>query len=103
MRFPATAWNGEIYNLEGGIMSWKDAGLPVIGTATEGKAVPSIFRQVQMAVGTFVLVAVIAGFSGWTPGFALAGFFGFMLALAGLTGWCGLAMLLARMPWNRGI
>jgi len=23
------------------------------------------------------------------------------LAFAGLTGWCGLAMLLARAPWNK--
>ncbi|MBD9373333.1 rhodanese-like domain-containing protein [Rhizobium sp. ARZ01] len=90
-----------IYNLEGGINGWKAAGLPVVGTANQGKATPSIARQVQMTVGTFILAAVIAGFSGWTPGFALAGFFGFMLAFAGITGWCGLAMMLSRMPWNR--
>ncbi|HVK89865.1 MAG TPA: rhodanese-like domain-containing protein [Mycoplana sp.] len=89
-------------NLEDGIAGWKAAGLPVIGTAATGSPViPSLFRQVQMVVGTFVLIAVLAGFSGWRPGFALAGFFGFMLALAGLTGWCGLAMVLSRMPWNR--
>lgn len=91
-----------VYNLEDGIGAWKAAGLPVVGTAAQGKSVPSLFRQVQMTVGTFVFLAVIAGFSGWNAGFALAGFFGFMLALAGLTGWCGLAMLLSRMPWNRG-
>lgn len=88
------------YNLDGGVAAWKAAGLPVVRTTAEGNA-PSIFRQVQMAVGGLVFAAVVAGFSGWTPGFALAGFFGMMLAIAGFTGWCGLALVLRRMPWNR--
>ncbi|CDZ28221.1 rhodanese-like domain-containing protein [Neorhizobium galegae] len=88
----------QIYNLEGGITAWKQAGLPVVGLATGG---PSIFRQVQMIVGSLVLLFVALGFVGLTPAFALAGFFGFMLAFAGFSGWCGLALLLQRMPWNR--
>lgn len=91
----------EAYNLEGGIAAWKEAGLPIVGTRGADRSVPSIFRQVQMAVGTLVVAAVIAGFAGWSPGFVLAGLFGLMLAIAGITGWCGLAMLLQRMPWNR--
>ncbi|WP_455270622.1 rhodanese-like domain-containing protein [Rhizobium herbae] len=97
----ATASFSEVYNLQGGISAWKEAGLPVVGTSSADQSVPSIFRQVQMAVGTFVAAAVIAGFAGWDAGFLLAGLLGMMLAMAGLTGWCGLAMLLARMPWNR--
>lgn len=88
----------EVYNLDGGIEGWKAAGLPVVGS---GDGAPSLFRQVQIGVGLFVLLAVLAGFSGWRPGFALAGFFGGMLIFAGVTGWCGLALLLSRMPWNR--
>lgn len=87
------------YNLADGIAGWKAAGLPVVG-AGQGKA-PSIFRQVQMIVGSLVFLSVLAGFLGFTPAFALAGLFGLMLALAGLSGWCGLALLLGRMPWNR--
>jgi len=90
----------EIYNLEGGIIAWKQAGLPVVGTAA-GAGAPSIFRQVQMIVGTLVLLCVVLGFLGLTYAFALAGLFGFMLAFAGISGWCGLALLLQRMPWNR--
>ncbi|CDZ50830.1 rhodanese-like domain-containing protein [Neorhizobium galegae] len=89
-----------IYNLEGGITAWKQVGLPVVGLAT-GKGRPSIFRQVQIIVGSLVLLSVALGFLGLTPAFALAGFFGFMLAFAGFSGWCGLALLLQRMPWNR--
>lgn len=91
-----------VYNLEGGINGWKAAGLPVVSTTASGAPrAPSLFRQVQMIVGSMVFIMVAAGFIGWQPGFAIAGLFGFMLALAGFTGWCGLAMLLSRMPWNR--
>jgi hypothetical protein len=30
------------------------------------------------------------------------GFFGAGLIFAGLNGYCGLAMLMARIPWNKG-
>lgn len=89
----------DVYNLEGGISAWADAGLPVVGAGTGGV---SIFRQVQMIVGTLVLLATLLGLSGMTAGFYLAGFFGFMLAFAGLSGWCGMAMALQHAPWNRG-
>lgn len=88
-----------LYNLEGGIAAWKDAGLPVVGDARP--ATISLFRQVQIAVGIMVAAMVAIGFSGWTAGFAVAGLIGVMLVFAGTTGWCGMAMLLARMPWNR--
>ena len=88
----------DVANLAGGLAAWRQAGLPVIGAASAGV---SIFRQVQMIVGAAVALLVALGFAGWTPGFAIAGLMGTMLAVAGVTGWCGLAMLLARMPWNR--
>lgn len=54
-----------------------------------------------MIVGSLVPVSVLLGFLGLTPAFALAGFFGLMLAFAGFSGWCGLALLLQRMPRNQ--
>lgn len=88
-----------IYNLAGGLAAWKEAGLPVAGTASGAGL--TIFRQVQIGAGLFVLLAVLAGFAGYAAGFVFAGFVGAMLIFAGLTGWCGMAMVLARMPWNR--
>lgn len=85
-------------NLAGGIVAWQAAGLPVVGA--EGGPI-SIFRQVQIVVGTLVLLCTLAGLSGLTAGYYLAALFGFMLAFAGLSGWCGLALLLQRLPWNR--
>ena len=87
----------EIYNLDGGILAWKEAGLPVIAKASG----LSIFRQVQIIVGGFIAMLVAIGFAGLTLGFMIAGFLGAALFFAGLTGWCGLAMLLKKMPWNK--
>lgn len=91
------ACKNEVYNLEGGITAWKEAGLPVIGHS----AGLSILRQVQIIIGGLIAVAVMLGFAGLGFGFALAGLFGAALCFAGLTGWCGLAMLLRQMPWNK--
>jgi rhodanese-related sulfurtransferase len=86
-----------VYNLADGLAGWKNAGLPTISTGTG----LSLFRQVQIIVGGAVVLAVLVGFvAHWPVAFALAGLLGAALATAGLTGWCGLAMLLAKMPWN---
>lgn len=87
-----------VLNIEGGIESWEEAGLPVIGEA--GPKI-SLFRQVQMIVGSLVALLVMLGFAGLTLGFMLAAILGAVLAVAGFTGWCGLALLLSYMPWNR--
>lgn len=90
--------SGRVRNLAGGLDAWRTAGLPVTGTAPDGI---SIFRQVQIGAGTLVLLGVLLGAAGFAPGYYAAGFFGFMLVFAGWSGWCGMALLLQRMPWNR--
>jgi rhodanese-related sulfurtransferase len=92
-----SACDNEIYNLEGGITAWKDEGFPVVGNASG----ISIFRQVQIIVGSLVTIMVALGFMGLTSAFTIAGILGAALFTAGLTGWCGLAMLLSKMPWNK--
>jgi rhodanese-related sulfurtransferase len=92
-----TAGCRELSVLEGGVDAWERAGLPV----TRGKAVLSLERQVRIAAGMLVLAGVVLGT--WVhPGFyGLAAFVGAGLTFAGLTDWCGMAMLLAKMPWNQ--
>jgi len=87
----------DVHHLDGGIRSWKAAGFALTG---QGGGV-SIMRQVQMVVGIGVLASVVLGLvmSAWF--LAVAAFFGAGLAFAGLTGTCGLAMILKRMPWNQ--
>ena len=84
--------------MEGGLEAWRQAGLPLV------EARPGVLpldRQVQIGAGGLVLAGVALG-AGVTPwALALAGFVGAGLVFAGLTGTCGLARLLALMPWNR--
>ncbi len=88
-----------VFNLEGGIEAWANAGLPVVSASAAPRL--SIFRQVQITVGLLVALGVIVGFTVSPAGFVVAGLFGAALATAGVTGWCGLAILLNRAPWNR--
>ncbi|MCH7224662.1 rhodanese-like domain-containing protein [Haloferula sp. A504] len=83
--------------LEGGVLAWDAAGLP----ANRGAAVLSLERQVRIAVGMMVVVGIVLG--EWVhPGFfGLAAFCGVGLVVAGFTDWCGMAMLLAKAPWNQ--
>ena len=88
-----------VYCLAGGIDAWKAAGLPVSRSVSAPRL--PVMRQVQIAAGSLVVIGVALGFfvSAWF--LALAAFVGCGLVFAGVTGWCGMARLLARMPWNR--
>jgi rhodanese-related sulfurtransferase len=84
--------------LEGGLEAWKKAGLP---TLVDVNRPIEVMRQVQIAAGSLVLLGVLlaATTSSWF--LLLAGLVGAGLVFAGLSGWCGMALLLARAPWNR--
>jgi len=85
------------YSLEGGIAGWKQAGLPVV---RNGFMLP-LNQQVQLTIGVLVLLFTVLGFT-LNPLFhAGAGAIALGLMNAGLTGWCGMAKLLALMPWNK--
>jgi rhodanese-related sulfurtransferase len=83
--------------LEGGVLAWEAAGLPL----KRGKAVLSLERQVRIAAGLLVLCGVILGASVHSGFYGIAAFVGAGLTFAGLTDWCGMAMLLAKAPWNQ--
>jgi rhodanese-related sulfurtransferase len=84
--------------LEGGLEAWKQAGLPV---ARDRGAPIEINRQVQIAAGLLVLSGVTLGVVVDPLFLALAGAIGAGLTFAGLSGWCGMAKLLAAAPWNK--
>lgn len=88
----------QAYILEGGLEGWKKAGLPV---QLDRKQPIEIMRQVQIAAGALVLAGIVLGFAVHPGFFFLAGTVGAGLMTAGLTGFCGMAKLLALMPWNR--
>lgn len=90
--------DGPAFTLTGGLEAWKRAGLPV---RSDANAPLEIMRQVQITAGSLVLLGVVLGVLANPLFYALSGFIGAGLLFAGTTGWCGMAMLLARAPWNR--
>jgi hypothetical protein len=59
-----------------------------------------VMRQVQIAAGILILVGVVLGYTLDKSLFLLSGLVGAGLIFAGISGWCGMAILLAKMPWN---
>jgi rhodanese-related sulfurtransferase len=84
--------------VEGGTQAWIEAGLSV----NRGKSnILPLMRQVQIVVGTLSAIGSVLALlvSRWFAVVPL--FLGCGLLFAGVTGTCGMAILLARMPWNR--
>jgi rhodanese-related sulfurtransferase len=85
-------------DLEGGIPAWQQSGLPL---SRRKNAPLPLMRQVQIVAGSLVLLGVILSQT-VAPGWIwLSGFVGAGLTFAGISGFCGMARLLAAMPWNR--
>jgi rhodanese-related sulfurtransferase len=83
--------------LEGGTEAWEKTGLPLRRC---GRTI-SLERQVQIAIGTLLVLKVFFGFTVHELFFAVVALIGAGLIVAGTTRWCGVAQLLARLPWNR--
>ena len=84
--------------VEGGTQAWIDAGLP---TERAQSTVLPLMRQVQITVGLISAAGAALALT-INPLFAIIPLvMGCGLLFAGLTGMCGLALLLAKMPWNR--
>ena len=88
----------EFVNMAGGIEAWQADGFAVI--KGQSNVLP-LDRQVQIIVGGSVLAGVVLSQTVAMPWVWLSGFFGAGLLFAGLSGFCGLARVLAMMPWNR--
>jgi len=85
--------------IEGGTQRWQQLGLPVERC---GRAL-SLERQVQIAIGSLLMLKVFLGFSVHELFFALTAMIGIGLIVAGTTRWCGMARLIAHLPWNRNM
>lgn len=89
---------GPAFVIDGGLDGWRAAGLPVV---TDAKAPLEMMRQVQIAAGLLVLAGAVLGWLVNPAFFALSAFVGAGLTFAGVSGFCGMARLLALAPWNR--
>lgn len=86
-----------VVHVDGGTNAWVAAGLPVQRSA--GRAL-SLERQARLAAGALVLLGVSAGYLLHPAGYGLAALAGAGLVYAGLTDFCGMSLLMSRMPWN---
>jgi rhodanese-related sulfurtransferase len=86
-------------HLAGGIEAWKQAGLSTVKPSKAGP-IP-VMRQVQITSGSLVVIGLLLGYFVSQPFYLLSAFIGCGLVFAGVSGWCGMAKLLAKMPWNK--
>lgn len=86
--------------LEGGTQGWAAAGHPLERAAGAVRAPWPMDRQVRLAAGTLVLAGFLAGLA-WPPAHWLSGLIGAGLVYSAVSGTCGMAAALARLPYNR--
>jgi rhodanese-related sulfurtransferase len=87
-----------VFNIEGGTSAWEAAGLPVV----RGKSkVISLERQVRIAAGIVILIGVALTLFVHRLFIIVPAFIGAGLSFAGITDFCGMALILGKMPWNR--
>ena len=87
-----------VYNFRGGVQAWKDAGY---ATVCGQRAPLSLQRQVQIAAGSLILLGTLLGIIASPWFLLLSGGVGVGLVYAGMSGTCGMATLLAQLPYNQ--
>ena len=85
--------------LEGGMNAWQDSGKSIC--KNRGTHGITLIRQVQMIIGAINLFGIAMAWQISTWWLLLPAMTSLGLLMAGLTGFCGLAVLLSKMPWNR--
>jgi rhodanese-related sulfurtransferase len=90
----------EAFIVEGGLEAWRRADLPVVADRRQPL---ELQRQVQIGAGSLALAGTVLGFliSSWF--FVVPAFVGAGLITAGVTGFCGMARVMMRAPWNRAV
>jgi rhodanese-related sulfurtransferase len=88
----------EAFVIEGGLDAWKKAGLPVVA---DRRHPIELQRQVQIGAGSLAFFGTMLGLFASPWFFAVPAFVGAGLMVAGVTGFCGMARILMRAPWNK--
>ncbi len=92
--------SAELVNVEGGLLAWEEAGFQTLSLLKKGKL--PLMRQVFLTAGLLVLIGQILFFVFGSKYFLILSLFvGAGLTFSGLSGWCGLQILLSKMPWNK--
>lgn len=88
----------DIHVIEGGMVAWAGANLPVVKGESK---VWSLERQVRFAAGIFVLAGVILSVFASPYLILISAFVGAGLMFSAATDTCAMGMVLAKMPWNK--
>ena len=89
----------DIHVVQGGMAAWASANLPVVKGESK---VWSLERQVRFAAGTIVILGLLLGSLVSPYLYLISVFIGAGLIFSAVTDWCGMGILLGRMPWNKG-
>lgn len=85
--------------VDGGIVAWRKAGYPV--NSSGDREMISIQRQVQITVGTLIILGFVLSNS-INPSFIyISVAMGIGLLFTGISGSCMMASVLGKMPWNK--
>lgn len=95
-KLAAAGWT-DVVNVEGGTLACESAGVPLV----RGKKTVSLERQVRIVAGSLVLLGSVLALTVHPYWAGLSAFIGAGLVFAGVTDRCGMALCLARMPWNQ--
>ena len=93
----ATLGMAKVARLEGGLLAWEQAGLPL---EKDARAPWALERQVRFTAGLLVLLGLGLSLA-WPPAIGLSWIVAAGLVFAAVADWCGMGLLLAKMPWNR--
>lgn len=96
-KLAALGVKAELVNVEGGILAWEQAGYGI----TKLSSRLSLLRQTLIVAGTLIVLAHIFALFASPLWLMVSGAVGVGLFVAGLTGWCGMTQVLARLPWNK--
>lgn len=88
----------QLHILDGGLTAWESAGKPLL----RGQQRWSLERQVRGLAGTLVVAGFAGGLLIAPPLALISGAVGAGLAFSAVTDSCGMAMILSKLPYNRG-
>lgn len=99
-----------VHVIEGGIVACEGCGYEVQGhltsqetSTTYAKKPISLERQVRIAAGAIAATGALLGLLVYPLFGIIPLFVGCGLVFAGITDWCGMALVLTKAPWNKGV
>lgn len=90
--------SAKVYNLVGGMSAWRMAGCPVV---EDKKAPLPIIRQVHLIASTLIITGSLLSRFCHRDFIFLPILVGCGLFVSAATGFCGMALLLQKLPYNR--